>query len=93
MTILLDRFRDGFFAAFQADRQSASDETAAEPYRKPVLFFSDVKISPAKAAELRDKLEEIANDLNDENTEDPNGLPVNLMIGCFIPDGNAPGTQ
>ena len=37
MQTLLDRFRDGFFAAFQADRQSADDETAAEPYRKPML--------------------------------------------------------
>ena len=85
MQTLLDRFRDGFFAAFQANRQSAGDETAVEPYRKPMLLFSDVKISPAKAAELRDKLEEITNDLSDKKTEDPNGIPVNLLIGCFVP--------
>jgi hypothetical protein len=93
MQTLLDRFRDGFFAAFQANRQSAGDETAVEPYRKPVLLFSDVKISPAKAAELRDKLEEIMNDLNDRKTEDPNGIPVNLLIGCFVPGEIDPGTQ
>jgi DNA-binding transcriptional ArsR family regulator len=93
MQTLLDRFRDGFFAAFQANRQSAGDETAVEPYRKPVLLFSDVKISPAKAAELRDKLEEIMNDLNDKKTEDPNGIPVNLLIGCFVPGESDPGTQ
>jgi len=93
MQTLIDRFRDGFFEAFKADRQSAGDEPAAEPYRKPVLFFSDVKISPARAAELKDKLEEIMNDLNDEKTEDPNGVPVNLLISCFVPGESHPGNQ
>jgi len=90
MQTLLDRFRDGFFAAFKADRETADDAPAAEPYRKPVLFLSDLKISPAKAAELRDKLEEIMKDLNDEKTEDPDGIPVNLLIGCFVPGGSGP---
>ena len=85
MQVLLDRFRDGFFAAFKADSQSASEVPAAGAYRKPTLFFSDVKVSPAKAAELRDKLEEVMKDLNDANTEDPGGIPVNLLIGCYVP--------
>ena len=90
MQTLLDRFRDGFFAAFMADRESADDAPAAGPYRKPMLFLSDLKISPAKAAELRDKLEEIMKDLNDEKTEDPDGVPVNLLIGCFVPGEGDP---
>jgi len=93
MQTLLDRFRDGFFAAFQANRRSADDQTTVEPYRKPVLLLSDLKISPAKAAELRDKLEEIMTDLHDEKTEDPDGIPVNLLIGWFVPDENAPASE
>jgi DNA-binding transcriptional ArsR family regulator len=93
MQILLDRFRDGFFAAFKADSQSAGEVPAAEAYRKPVLFFSDVRVSPAKAAELRDKLEEIMKDLNDANTEDPGGIPVNLLIGCYVPADSDPGDR
>ena len=55
-----------------------------------MLFLSDLKISPAKAAEIRDKLEEITKDLNDEKAEDPDGIPVNLLIGCFVPGESDP---
>ena len=82
---VLDRYRDGFFAAFRADQASEGDVPAGELYRKPVLFMSDLRVSPAKAAELRHKLEEIMNDLNDEKTEDPDGVPLSLLIGCFVP--------
>jgi DNA-binding transcriptional ArsR family regulator len=91
MQAVLDRFRDDFFAAFKADSESAGDVPAPAAYRKPVLFTSDVKISPAKAAELRDKLEAIMNDLKDENTEDPDGITVNLLIGCYVPVEGDPG--
>src|SRR5580704_9988256 len=47
MQVLLDRFRDGFFVAFKADSQSTGEVPAAEEaYRKPALFFSDVRVSP-----------------------------------------------
>ena len=92
MQTLLDRFRDGFFAAFRADRQSAGDGPAPEPYRKPLLFLSEMKISPAKAAGLRGKLEEIMQELNDEKAEDPDGVPVALLIGSFVPAVPARGT-
>ncbi len=91
---LLDRFRDGFLATFRADRQAADEDgPAAEPYLKPVLFLSDLKISPAKAAEFSGKLEEIMNELNDEKTGDPDGIPVNLLIGWFVPGDGDPAGQ
>lgn len=85
MQVMLDRFRDGFFAAFLASQRSADEIPARESYRKPVLFMSDLKISPARAAELKDKLEEIMNGFHDEQAEDPDGIPVNLLIGCYVP--------
>jgi DNA-binding transcriptional ArsR family regulator len=94
MQAALDRFRDGFLAVFGEDRESAGDDVrAAEIYRKPMLSLSDVKISSAKAAELRAKLEEIVNDLNDDKTEDPAGIQVSLLIGCYVPGGSDPGTR
>lgn len=88
---VLDRFRDGFFAAFGEDRESAGDEVAAaEIYRKPMLSLSDLRISSAKAAELRGKLEEIVDDLNDDKTEDPAGIQVSLLIGCYVPAERRP---
>ena len=91
MQAVLDRFRDGFFAAFEAERRSEDDVPAEEAYRIPVLFFSDLRIAPARAVELRSKLKEIFDDLNDEEAEDPGGVPVNLLIGCYIPVESDPG--
>jgi DNA-binding transcriptional ArsR family regulator len=85
MQVILDRFRDGFLAAFLARQRSPDDVAAAEDYRAPVLFMSDLKISPVKAAELRGRLKEIMDELNDGETEDPDGVPVNLLIGCYVP--------
>jgi hypothetical protein len=48
----LDLYRDGFFTAFRASRLPEGDVPAEESYRKPLLFLSDLKVSPAKAAEL-----------------------------------------
>lgn len=85
MQAVLDRFRDGFFAAFEAERRSEDDVPAEEAYRIPMVSLSDLKISPAKALELRGKLKEIIDDLNDEQAEDPDGVPVSLLIGCYVP--------
>jgi hypothetical protein len=50
-----------------------------------VLFYSDLKVSPARAAELRSKLKEIMDSLNDHEAEDPDGVSINLLIGCYVP--------
>jgi DNA-binding transcriptional ArsR family regulator len=85
MQALLDRYRDGFFAAFRASKLAEADMPADEAYRKPVLAMSDLRVSPAKAAELTSRLKEIMDELNDDKTEDPDGVPLNLLIGCFVP--------
>jgi hypothetical protein len=81
----LDRYRTGLFAALRAGRLAEGDVPAEESYRKPVLFLSDLKVSRAKAAELKSKLEEIMDSLKDETGDDPDGVPVNLLIGCYVP--------
>src|SRR5580704_5335810 len=53
MRAALDRYRDGFFAAFRAGRLPAGDVPPGESYRKPLVFMSDLKVSPARAAQLR----------------------------------------
>jgi hypothetical protein len=81
----LDRYRGGLFAALRAGRLSEGDVPAEESYRKPVLFLSDLKVSRAKAAELRSKLEQIMDSLKDESGDDPDAVPVNLLISCYVP--------
>jgi DNA-binding transcriptional ArsR family regulator len=81
----LDLYREGLFAALRAGRLSEGDVPAEESYRKPLLYLSDLRVSRAKAAELKSKLEQIMDSLKDESGDDPDGVPVNLLIGCYVP--------
>jgi DNA-binding transcriptional ArsR family regulator len=85
MQAVLDLFREGFFAAFRADQLPADAVPAEEAYRRPLMFLSDLKVSPARAAELRGKLEEIMDSLKEDQAEDPNGVTLNLLIGSYVP--------
>ena len=85
MQAVLDLFREGFFAAFRADQPPAGEVPAEEAYRRPLMFLSDLKVSPARAAQLRGKLEEIMDSLKDDQAEDPDGVTLNLLIGCYVP--------
>jgi DNA-binding transcriptional ArsR family regulator len=85
---VFDRWRDGLFAAYQ--RYEA--EIAPEPYRKPMTVMIDIRVSPAKAAEVKNKLQEIIRDIGDEGTEDPRGVLLNLLVGSFIEDTPAPSS-
>jgi len=80
---VLERYFDGFRAAFQADRLAGNEIPDEESYRKPVLFFSDLKVSPAKAAELVSKIQELMDSLKD--AEDPDGVSMNLLLGSYVP--------
>jgi DNA-binding transcriptional ArsR family regulator len=68
---LLDEFRDGVLAA-----------TLRESEERPVFFLSEKTLAPATATELRRRLKEI-DDWMDELPEDPDGVPVNLMMGLY----------
>jgi DNA-binding transcriptional ArsR family regulator len=81
---LLERYREGFFAAFRADQLPADDIPAEESYRKPVLFYADLKLPPAKAAELVSKLKDIMDSLKDDQAGDPDGVTLNLLLGCYV---------
>ena len=53
--------------------------------------MSDLKVSPAKAAELRTKIDEIMNSLHDEQAEDPDGVSLNLFISSYVAGDPGPG--
>jgi DNA-binding transcriptional ArsR family regulator len=86
---VLDRHRDGLFAAARAGRLAWGDVPAGESYRKPLLHMSDLKVSPAKAAEVRNKIEEILGSLKD--AEDEDGVSLNLFISFYVPTDPDPG--
>jgi DNA-binding transcriptional ArsR family regulator len=71
LQIMLDEFRDGVLAA-----------TLRESEERPVLFLVGSRLTPAAAAELRRRLKEV-NDWLDQQPEDPDGVLVNLMVGLY----------
>jgi DNA-binding transcriptional ArsR family regulator len=86
---VLDRHRDDFFAAARAGRLAWGEVAAGESYRKPLLHMSDLKVSPAKAAEVRDQIEEILDSLQD--AEDKDGVTLNLFVSFYVPTDPASG--
>jgi len=70
---LLDEFRNGVLAATL--RESEEEE-------RPVLFLWANTLAPETAAELRRRLKEV-NEWLDQQPEDPDGVPVNLMVGLY----------
>jgi DNA-binding transcriptional ArsR family regulator len=85
MQAVLDLYRDGFFAALRADRLPADEVPAEGDYHRPLIYVADLRVSPARASELRSKLQEIMDGLKGAETEDPDGVTVNLLIGCYVP--------
>ncbi len=83
LSALLDSFRAGFFTAFRDKRLEPGAIGEAEHYRLPTIYSSDLRVSPAKAAEIRAKLRELMTLLADKAIEDPEGILVNVLIGYY----------
>jgi DNA-binding transcriptional ArsR family regulator len=85
--VAFDAFLSGFFAVY-----SGSAEGSVPPdelFRKPKLFLSDMRVSAARASQIRSKLEEIIASLDEEDAEDPDGVPLNLFMGYYVSAGPA----
>jgi hypothetical protein len=69
--MVIDRFYAGLIAAYGESRS------------KPVFSVADIRLSPAKADELESKLQDVLDWLS-QTPEDPDGEPVNLLLGFYI---------
>jgi DNA-binding transcriptional ArsR family regulator len=83
LSAMLDGFRAGFFRAFRDKSLAPGALPEAELYRKPTMFASATRVSPATAAQLSDKLREIMTWLGDKELEDPAGILVDVLIGYY----------
>jgi len=80
-------FRQGFFAAFR-DAERAPDVVPPEQaYRRPKMFAGGAKVSPAKAAELRRRLDEFLAWLDENFSEEPDGIRANLLVAYYSEPG------
>ncbi len=82
---LLDSFREEYFTAFRDKRLAPDAVPEAEPYRRPTMFFSEARVSPSRAAEIKARLQELMTWLSDDDAADPGGVLVDVLIGYYAP--------
>jgi DNA-binding transcriptional ArsR family regulator len=80
---LLDAFRTGFFRAFRDERLSPDSIEDAERYRLPTIAFTETRVNPARATEIRERLRDVMKFMDDKSAEDPDGVLVNVLIGYY----------
>jgi DNA-binding transcriptional ArsR family regulator len=74
LQMVLDHFRDGVLEA-----------TSRESERRPTLIMWEGAIAPAAADELKRRLQEL-NDWVEQLPEDPAGVAASLLIGLYTQD-------
>jgi DNA-binding transcriptional ArsR family regulator len=83
---VLERYFDGFAAAYRADQARERDLAAEEAYRTPMMFLDDLRIPAAKAAELRSKLDELIEGLKADQAGSADGVPVHVLFSYYAAD-------
>jgi DNA-binding transcriptional ArsR family regulator len=83
VSAMLQMFSQQFFADYRGGRIPDGDFPADEAYRRPRMVISTGRIAPARANSIRADLERIADEVG--KAEDPNGVPVNIVIGFYSP--------
>src|SRR5215467_6460087 len=81
---VMDSFRDGYFTAFRDKQLMPGLVPDSEAYRTPNLFLTEVRVSPRRAAEMREKLQELEAWLGDADDQDPDGVLVDVLIGYYV---------
>jgi DNA-binding transcriptional ArsR family regulator len=79
---------ENYFTAHRQGRIPARDDAEKGPHPRSLLMLSDVKVPAAKAAELRRRLVELADELR--GPDDPDGIEVYALLGFYSPA--EPGT-
>jgi DNA-binding transcriptional ArsR family regulator len=86
VTALFDQYRDRFLAARQADQvRGHADLPPGESYRKSVMSLAEVRVPVARAAAIRDRLQDLIEDLDQPGDETEDGVPVNVLIAYYSP--------
>ena len=81
---VLDSYRQRLFMAARSGQLPAGELDSGESYRKSMLLLSEGRVSRERAAAARLKLQEVLEELGDA-PDDPDGIPVNVLIGFFSP--------
>ena len=80
---LFDAYRDRFFAAYLTDQLAAPGQPPGPAYRKPLLSIADMRVPEARAAELRDRVQQLIGELREPEPGEEGRVPVHALIAFF----------
>jgi len=86
VSAVFDLYRSRFFAADRAGLIDPAASSDREPNSKPMLGLHESRLPPAKAAEIRERLQQILDDLAEfsaQDDADPHSVQVNVLVGYF----------
>ena len=80
-------FRQGFFAALRDAKRAPGAVPPEESFRQPKILAGSAKVSLAKAAALRSRMDEFLAGLDGSFQEEPHGIRVNLLVAYYAEPG------
>jgi DNA-binding transcriptional ArsR family regulator len=83
----LANFRQGFFTALRDAKRAPGAVPPGETFRQPKIFAGSAKVSLARAAKLRSRLDEFLARLDEDFHEEPHGIRVNLLVAYYAEPG------
>jgi DNA-binding transcriptional ArsR family regulator len=82
---VLDRFRSGFFAAMRVTPPPPDEPEDRPPLGKnSAMITASGRRSPAQADAVRARLADALAYFEDNDSDDPDAVPMNLLIGFYI---------
>jgi len=92
---VLELYRSQFFTTYRARlaASGASDAAGREADRLRILTMSVVKVPPGTAAQIRERLQQVADDLTEAEAkaeaEGTETVTINVLLGCFGSDAGS----
>jgi DNA-binding transcriptional ArsR family regulator len=81
---LWEAYFDRFFAAYAEDQLAATEHPPAHSYRKPLLSFTEVNVPQPRAAEFRDRIQKLVDEMSEAGeTADAEGVEIHAMIAFY----------
>jgi DNA-binding transcriptional ArsR family regulator len=85
VTAMLDRYRSQFASARRAGLIPPDDYPPDQAYRRAMMAVTETRVSPARATAIRNKLQEIMDELSAADAQESDGVPINVLIGFHSP--------
>lgn len=83
---VLDRYRSRFFAARRAEQRSPAAASPGPADLTPVLSMVETRVPAARAAAIRERLQEVISELSQSSDDDDEGgVLVEVLVGFSSP--------